>query len=436
MPQMGLEVTEGTIAAVHVAPGAVVAAGEVLLELETDKALTEIVAPCAGIVAKIEVEVGDTVPLGATLVVLGQEADEPVPADSGSTEAVSPAASAAASATTAAPSASASPSAAAPRAAAAGPARNAHGRLRAAPVARRAAVRLGVALESVAGTGPRGRITLADVERARASRSGGAEGGRSHAASGTRPNNASGTRLTNARPAPAAEFAELLPLTATRRTIARRMTVSQTIPQFSLEREIDATWLLASKQALPAPSEQAARSGVNDMLAQALGELVVRHPALATSFVEDGSGGPCLGRRDGVDVGLAVATQRGLVVPVLRQTHTRTLAELARERVRLIGAARSGRLVADDLNGASVTISNLGSFGIDRFVAMLNPGEAAILAVGRIVERVLPHGRGIAVIPTLTLSLTIDHRVMDGATGAEALAELAELLEGAMTWRP
>jgi pyruvate dehydrogenase E2 component (dihydrolipoamide acetyltransferase) len=428
MPQMGLEVTEGTIAAVHVAPGAVVAAGEVLLELETDKALTEIVAPCAGIVAKIEVEVGDTVPLGATLVVLGQEADEPVPADSGSTEAVSPAASAAASATTAAPSASASPSAAAPRAAAAGPARNAHGRLRAAPVARRAAVRLGVALESVAGTGPRGRITLADVERATASRSAGAEAGRSHAVPGTRSNDLPS--------APAPEFAELIPLTATRRTIARRMAVSQMIPQFSLEREIDATWLLATKQALPAPAEQAARSGFNDMLAQALGDLILRHPALSTSFVEDGQSGPCLGRREGADVGLAVATERGLMVPVVRQAHKRTLTELAGERVRLIGAARRGRLAADDLGGASVTLSNLGSFGTDRFVAMLNPGEAAILAVGRVVERVRPHGRGIAVVPTLTLSLTIDHRVMDGATGAAALAELAELLEGAMTWRP
>jgi pyruvate dehydrogenase E2 component (dihydrolipoamide acetyltransferase) len=419
MPQMGLEVTEGTIAAIHVALGAVVADGEVLLELETDKALTEIVAPCAGTVAKIEVAVGDTVALGATLVLLAQDADDDVPVKTSS-----PAAPAGAPPSPAPAAATAGPVGAA----SAGPARNAHGRLRAAPVARRAALRLGIALESVAGTGPRGRITLADVERATASSSAGADAGRSHAAPGRRSN--------TLRPAPVPDFAEQITLTAMRRTIARRMTRSQAIPQFSLERDIDATWLLASRQELPEPAAEAVRSGVNDMLAQALGELIMRHPALATSFVEDGPDGPCFGRRDGADVGLAVATERGLMVPVLRQTHERTLTELAAQRVRLIGAARSGRLAADDLSGASVTISNLGSFGIDRFVAMLNPGEAAILAVGRIVERVLPHGRGIAVTPTLTLSLTIDHRVMDGATGAEALAELAELLEGAMTWRP
>jgi pyruvate dehydrogenase E2 component (dihydrolipoamide acetyltransferase) len=214
------------------------------------------------------------------------------------------------------------------------------------------------------------------------------------------------------------------------------MTRSQAIPQFSLEREIDATRLLADKEALPAPAPGAVKSTINDMLVQALGELVLRRPELATSYTESDAGEPMLARRPGTDVGLAVATDRGLTVPVIRGAAERPLHELSAERVRLVGAARSGGLTIEQMSAATVTLSNLGSFGIDRFNAMLNPGEAAILAVGRTLERVVPRGRGLAVVPTISLTLTIDHRVLDGAGGAAVLVELADLLEGAMTWRP
>jgi pyruvate dehydrogenase E2 component (dihydrolipoamide acetyltransferase) len=384
MPQMGLEVTEGIVAAVHVALGARVSEGQVLLELETDKALTEIVAPRSGLVQSIEVAVGDTVELGATLVVLANEEGEEVVAT----------AEAAADAGLAA-SSPASP----PRPTEAPPPGD---RPRAAPVARRAAEQLGVSLSDVTGTGPRGRITLRDV--------------RSAAAALT----ANGT---------AATAGPLEPLGGTRRAVARRMAQSQQIPQFALTREIDATWLLAEKERL----SDSARVSVNDMLVQALAEAVLRHPGLAASFVEGDP--PQLMRRGGADVGLAVATERGLLVPVLRRADERSLPELAAERVRLIDAARAGRLRLEEMNGATVTISNLGGFGIDSFAAMLNPGESAILAVGRPLERVVPRERGLAVVTTISLSLTIDHRVMDGASGAEALVELAGLLEGAMTWR-
>jgi pyruvate dehydrogenase E2 component (dihydrolipoamide acetyltransferase) len=135
-----------------------------------------------------------------------------------------------------------------------------------------------------------------------------------------------------------------------------------------------------------------------------------------------------------VDVGIAVATDRGLVVPVIRRVRDRRLPEVAQERERLVKAARAGKLSAEEMSGATVTLSNLGGFGVDRFTAMINPGEAAILAVGRIVERVLPRERGLVVVPTLTLTLTLDHRVVDGAGGGAALAELAALLEGEMAW--
>ena len=396
MPQLGLEVTEGTVAAILVDVGALVGEGDPLLELETDKAMTDVVAPRAGTVARIEVEVGDTIPVGATLVLLADEHGEQLAVAATVGESVAPV-------------------------------RKENGRVRSAPVARRAAQRLGIELSTLTGTGPRGRITLEDVERAAADRV-------------AQPTPAErelvGGGPGAGGPGAGGAGAALTPLTGVRRAIARRMTASQAIPQFSLRRELDATALLAAKERLPASAHDAPKSSINDMLVQALGELVLRHPELASSYVEDESGAAMLARRVGADVGLAVASDRGLMVPVIRRAHESSLRELARERVRLVGAAHSGRLTVEQMSGATVTLSNLGGFGVDGFVAMLNPGEAAILAVGRTVERVVPRGRGIAIVPTLSLSLSVDHRVMDGATGAAILLDLVELLEGAMPWRP
>jgi pyruvate dehydrogenase E2 component (dihydrolipoamide acetyltransferase) len=426
MPQMGLEVVEGTIVSFHVDPGTRVNEGDPLLEVETDKAITDVVAPRDGVVLGFAVEVGDTVAIGAALAHLGDEGDEGDEA-AGAPAAAEPAALVGA----AAPSASAGaahtrePAAEAPAPAGAnGTASHGAHAIKAAPVARRAAERLGIELRAIAGTGPRGRITLGDVERA--------------ASDAVAPAGATGPASAGAA-APAGASApaspeRLEPMTATRRAIARRMIASQLIPQFALDREVDATWLLAQKTRLAA--EGPAKVSVNDLLVQALAEAVVRHPDLAAAYVPGEDGGqPQLRRRDGVDVGLAVATDRGLLVPVLRRAHERTLGELALERARLMGAARSGRIDPAELSGATISLSSLAGFGVDRFNAMLNPGETAILAVGRTVERLVPRDRGVAVVPTMTLTLTLDHRVVDGAGGAAVLAELAALLEGGMQWR-
>ena len=407
LPQMGLEVVEGTVVSFHVAVGARVAEGDPLLEVETDKAITDVVAPRAGVVVAILTQEGDTVAVGAPLVQLGDHAEDQHREEAAeAAPAPEPVAVSAAGAVSAVGNGAAAASRASEPAGGA-PASGAH-RIRAAPVARRAAEHLGVALEQVDGTGPRGRITLADVKRA-------AQG------------------VGDAAPG-VPQDEQLEPMSATRRAIARRMSESQQIPQFTLDRAIDATWLLAEKQRLSAAGPL--KISVNDLLVQALAEAVVRHPELGLSYVPGEDGGhPQLRRRGGADVGLAVATDRGLLVPVIRRAHKRPLGELVLERARLVEAARSGRIDLAELTGATVSLSSLAAFGVDRFNAMLNPGESAILAVGRTVERVVPRDRGLVVIPSLSLSLTIDHRVLDGAAGARALDDLAGLLEGAMEWR-
>jgi pyruvate dehydrogenase E2 component (dihydrolipoamide acetyltransferase) len=431
---MGLEVSEGLVTAVLVTPGDCVAAGDTVVEVETDKAIAEVEAPRDGIVSSILVEVGETVPVGATLIRIGDSVKD-VEA-TGATEGAEANLDAALDSEAAADFESATAvssvgdtGAGAPRGAeepeapstvgvapVAGPAEetaraNGVHRRRAAPIARRAASRFGISLEQITGTGPGGRITLGDVERA---------AGESSTAVLDSPQASSGERLE--------------PLSATRQTIARRLAESQLVPQYTLTREIDATWMMAEKARLSAAGP--AKVGVLDLLVQAMAEALARHPQLAASFVPGADGQPPAYRHpDGIDLGLAVATDRGLLAPVIRRAHELTLPQLVLERTRLIEIARAGRLGPADMTGAAATLSSLGTFGVDSFKAMLNPGESTILAVGRTVEKVVPRERGLAVVPMLSLTFTLDHRVVDGVAGGLALTELAELLEGGMEWR-
>jgi pyruvate dehydrogenase E2 component (dihydrolipoamide acetyltransferase) len=408
LPQMGLEVSEGSVLTVHVEVGATVAEGDVVAEVETDKAIAEVEAPRSGVVVAIEVAEGDTVPVGAVLARIGDTADEvgePV-ALGDSTQPAPPLVAHRAT----------SGGALEPEAAAEGA--NGARRRRAAPIARRAAAAHGIGLELVTGTGPAGRITLGDVERVVAERS--------QAPADEAP--------AEAPPAGPPAGGRLETLSATRQSIARRLTESQLVPQYTLQREIDAGWLLAEKARLTAAGPL--KVGVLDLLLAALAETICRHRQLAASFVP-ARDGELAGYRhpEGIDLGVAVATERGLLVPVVRGAERRSLSELVLERTRLVDLTRSGRLGLAEMGGAAATLSSLGTFGVDSFTAMLNPGESAILAVGRTVEKAVPRERGIAVVPTVSLTFTFDHRVVDGAVGGAALAELAELLEGGIEWK-
>lgn len=414
MPQLGLEVAEGTVVEVLVAVGERVAKDAPVLVLTTDKADADVVAPRDGFVREILVAAGETVIVGQTLLQIADSADEPLDA-----------APAAVAATSLAPAERDEPIAAA---AATGSRGNGGSTtLRAAPVARRAAAQLGVVLEEVAGTGPRGRITLDDVRRAAGELPADAA-----PAPARLPDALAPSRIPVTQAAADGEFEQFSPL---RRAIARRMTMSQQIPQYQLVRDVDATHLLAQKKAAGTKAGAVARVGVNDLLVQAIAETVMRHPVLAASYVEAPDATAGLSRRAGADVGLAVATPAGLVVPVINRAHELDLQQIAAQRSSLVGAARAGGLRLDQMSGGVITLSNLGGFGIDHFNAMVNPGESAIVAVGRILDRVTPSGRGIAVVPTLRVTVTFDHRVADGAEGAAALSTLGELLEGAMQWR-
>jgi pyruvate dehydrogenase E2 component (dihydrolipoamide acetyltransferase) len=407
LPQMGLEVAEGVVLALPVEVGQTVAEGDVIAEVETDKAIAEVPASRDGVVVAIEVALEDTIPIGTVIVRIADSADE-------------------------APETSAAPAAdpvlmgrkpddmagfrpinvvAAPEGG------NGARKLRAAPIARRAAAAHGIDLQLVTGTGPSGRITLGDVERAVA------ECDESPAEPQTpvaAPPTVGGGRLES--------------LSATRRSIARRLTESQLVPQYTLTREIDAGWLLVEKSRLTAAGP--VKVGVLDLLLAGLAETISRHRQLAASFVPARDGEPpALRHPEAVHLGVAVATDRGLLVPVIRGAESRTLSDLVLERSRVVDLTRAGRLGPADMGGAAATLSSLGTFGVDQFTAMLNPGESAILAAGRAVERLVPKERGIAVAPTISLTFTFDHRVVDGAVGGAALSELADLLEGGIEWR-
>jgi pyruvate dehydrogenase E2 component (dihydrolipoamide acetyltransferase) len=421
LPQMGLEVAEGVVLALPVEVGQTVAEGDVIAEVETDKAIAEVPASRDGVIVAIEVALEDTIPIGTVIVRIADSADDTE--EAAATPVTEPAdAEAAADAIAAGGPVAAAPVAVASNGAstfsgAAEPANGAR-KLRAAPIARRAAAAHDIDLQLVTGTGPSGRITLGDIERVVAERD--VSPAEPQTPVVATPNASGGGRLEN--------------LSATRQSIARRLTESQLVPQYTLTREIDAGWLLAEKKRLTAAGP--VKVGVLDLLLVGLAETISRHPQLAASFVPGRDGEPPAYRHpESVDLGVAVATDRGLLVPVIRGAEARSISELVLERSRLVDLTRAGRLGPADMGGAAATLSSLGTFGVDQFTAMLNPGESAILAAGRAVERLVPRERGIALAPMISLTFTFDHRVVDGAVGGAALSELADLLEGEIEWR-
>jgi pyruvate dehydrogenase E2 component (dihydrolipoamide acetyltransferase) len=386
MPRLSDSMEEGTIVAWHVSDGAEVKAGQELAEIETDKATVSFEAEAEGPITLL-VRAGETVPLGAVIARIGS-AEAPLEAADGR-----------------------------------GPVA---GRPAASPLARRLAASLGVSLHAIAGSGPRKRIVRSDVERAAAS------GPRAPVAlaaeSATAP-------VQTAAPGPAAVPATissakgevtLAELTRTQQTIARRMAESRaTVPDFEVTVDVDMEEASALRERSKADATpEAIVPSLNDFVVLACALALREHPQVNGSY-RDGH----VERFERVNVGVAIAAPDSLVVATVFDADRLSLGEIARTTRRLAAEVREGSIPPPSLAGATFTVSNLGMFGVTRFSAVINPPQAAILAVGAVQQRAVVHEGEIVARRRMTISLAADHRLLYGADAARFLARVRELLE-------
>ena len=403
MPKWGIEMQQGTITEWHAVPGGALAKGAPLLDVETEKIVNSVEAPVAGTLRRIVAETGSTEVVGALIAVFADAAvpDAEIdafitgfkPADASFDHADAPAVSAAA-----APALDAA----------------AEGEARISPIARRIAERLGVDITQVKGTGRNGRVSKEDVEAYAASI--GVQAGAAPAAAPvvapTAPTAAAGDGVVRER------------MTSMRATIARRLLESkQGIPHYRLAADVDLTALLARRAALRAAGTEVS---VNDLLVRACALTLVKHPAVNAQLQ-----GEEVHKFPHADIAVAVATDGGLVTPIVRSADTKSAAQIGAETGDLATRARSGKLTREEITGGTFTLSNLGMFGIDRFDAIINSPQVAILAVGAGADRVIARGGGVVVAKVATLTLSCDHRVVDGAIGAQFLQALRQTIESA-----
>ena len=382
LPRLGQGMEAGTIVRWLKSEGDPVEKGEPLYELDTDKVTQEVEADAGGVLLKILAGEGEEIEVGKRIAVIGEEgeevsvAEEPAPKAEKKAEAPKP-----------------EPLPAERIEAPREPAR-ANGRIKASPLARRIARERSIDLATLTGTGPDGRIVAEDVERAAAAPA--------HA------------------PAAAAPLeAEVIPLTSLRKTIARRLTEAWQAPAFQISMSAD----MARAQELHDRLREQGVS-VTDILTKLAAVALLRHREVNAHFADDE-----LRIFPNAHIGLAVATERGLIVPVQREVERKSLVQIAAERKDIVQRTREGKLSQEDLEGGTFTISNLGMYGVEIFTAVLNPPQAAILAVGAIDEKPVVADGGFVGRPLMAMTLTCDHRAVDGAKAAEFLRELKTLLE-------
>ncbi|MFG2002883.1 dihydrolipoamide acetyltransferase family protein [Spirillospora sp. NPDC048911] len=470
MPRLSDTMEEGVISSWQKQPGDEVAVGDVIVDIETDKAVMEYEAYEAGVLETILVGEGETAAIGAPIAIIAPKGASvaaqaaPSPGPDSASAAPAPAPAQAATPTAAPTAGSPAPAAAAqaaevpapaadvpapaaaqapaPESAAAPvpelgagasvsgpavPASNGSGeaprsRPPSSPLARRLARDHGLDLTTITGTGPGGRIVRADIEAA------------IRDVPAAAPTATSTAAPAPAAPAPAApaktatprvdEDTEAVPLNRFRKVAARRLTESKrNAPHFYLTRDVDAEALVAFRATMN-EALAPAKISVNDLIVKACATALREHPEINVSFTEDN-----LLFHKRVHVGVAVAVADGLLVPVIRDTDRKGVAEIGAETRALAATARDGKLGANEMSGGTFSVSNLGMFGIDSFSAVINPPESAILAVGAVRDE--PVVRDGQVVPGKRMAVTasFDHRAIDGATGAKFLARLVELLE-------
>ena len=365
MPALELAQETGKVLRWLKSPGDTVRKGESIVEIETDKVTVEIEAPASGILSDVTARAGDVVPVGQAIALIVAPGEAASPLARKVTEQEHSTAAAVPAARLAA----------------------------ASPKARRLAAERGRDVSALRGSGPGGAVLAADVATAKLPE------------------------------VPPARSVEAPGVSTVWRIMAERMTASwTTAPHFYLVREVNVSRLVSWLE--KARKQTGAHVTYTDLLVKLIAATISQHPAVNASW-KDGA----IVRNADINIGLAVAIDDGLVVPVLHRADTLSLAELATRREDLVSRAQAGKLRPPDIQGGGFTISNLGRYGVDAFNAIVNPPQAAILAVGRIADRVVAQDGQPAVQPTMVLTLSCDHRALDGARGAQFLGALADLIE-------
>ena len=392
MPKLSDTMVEGTIARWRKKQGDAIETGDILAEVETDKATMEMEAFDDGVLKEIYVGDGGVAKVGEKVALILAE---------GETAEAAPAAPA----PKAKPTAGAKP--AEPQAAPAAPA---GARVKASPLAKKIAAERGVALESIQGTGPGGRVVAEDI-----------------------PEQGAAAAAPAAPPAPKIQAAagkgdQRVPLSGMRRVIAERLLASKTqLPHFYLSIDVDASALMRLRKELNSANESAGlpKLTINDFVLLAVARAASSHPYINASWAGD-----AIIQYGSVNISVAVAVDDGLVTPVIRDAHKLSLKEISSAVKDFAKRARDKKLKPEEYQGGTITVSTLGAYGIEQFFAIINPPQAAILAVGAIVKKPVVNAKNeIVVGERMTITLSCDHRVVDGAVGAEYLGTLRKLIE-------
>ena len=409
MPALSPTMEEGTLAKWLVKAGDTIKAGDVIAEIETDKATMEVEAVDEGVVDSILVSAGtEGVKVNAVIAKLKDEGGAAAPAE----------------APKSAPSAAPVPTAAPAPAAVALPLAAEGSRLFASPLAKRLAAAKGVDLKGVAGSGPHGRIIKADIDKAQPGEA--ATAASSGAAAPSTERKARSLEQQGIAPG----SYDLVPLNGMRKVIAKRLTESfRDIPHFPLTMDLEIDGLLAARGRINALLEkEGVKVSVNDIVIKASAMALKRVPGANASFTPEG-----IAMHHHADIAMAVAIDGGLITPIIRAAETKGLAQIAKETKDLAGRARAMKLAPQEFQGGTFSVSNLGMFGIKTFSSIINEPQGAILSVGAGEQRAVVKNGQLAVATVMSVTLTCDHRVVDGAIGAEFLMAFKAFIEDPST---
>ncbi len=438
MPALSPTMTEGKLAKWVVKEGDTVDSGDVLAEIETDKATMEVEAVDEGTVGKILVEAGtEGVAVNAVIALLLEEGEEESALDDADTEAAAP--PPAANADEKAPETASPPPPGAempkknenkedkPKPAASPKADGE--RIFVSPLAKRVAEQEGLDLAAISGTGPHGRIVMRDIEEAKKSGTGKKAAG----ASGTAPTEAAAAEVPPAGIDPA--LLDMLPPHETvanssiRKIIAKRLTASaRDIPHFNVSADIEIDQLLKIRAQLNGRDGADYKISVNDFVIKAVALALMRKPDCNVAYTDD-----AILKFSRADVSMAVAIEGGLITPIIKDAASKGLAAISAEAKELAGKARDGKLKPEEYQGGTFSISNLGMFGVKSFNSIINPPQGGILSVGAGEQRAVVKDGALAIATVMSLTLAVDHRCIDGATAAEFMKELKSILEEPMT---